>query len=158
MKDIEQTRKWSAVQCPFLFIKEIEKKEKKNNGKAAGVIDLFLLLRQQDQLNEVKARQIDWALNRILDFIERRIIELKYFTSEETKDINICLKLGVRKESRLLITSRRGIFYCQCFGQFLITWLKFFGFTLTVPYSFFVGLKTKSLKCQLPVLLSYPAS
>nr|WP_309241333.1 ArpU family phage packaging/lysis transcriptional regulator [Domibacillus sp. PGB-M46] len=36
-------------------------------------------------------------MNHSLDFIERRIIKMKYFTSEETKDINIYMELGVKK-------------------------------------------------------------
>ncbi|WP_203362429.1 ArpU family phage packaging/lysis transcriptional regulator [Bacillus sp. REN10] len=71
--------------------------ENKKEQEAAGVIDLFPSVRQQDRLNELKVKQIDRALEHSLDFIERRIIEMKYFTSEETKDINIYLDLGLKK-------------------------------------------------------------
>lgn len=73
---------------------QIENKREQNE---AGVINLFPSLRKQDKLNELKVRQIDRALENSLDFIERRIIEMKYFTSQDTKDINIYLELGLKK-------------------------------------------------------------
>jgi ArpU family phage transcriptional regulator len=71
--------------------------ENKKEQEVAGVINLFPSVRQQDRLNELKVKQIERALENSLDFIERRIIEMKYFTSEETKDINIYLELGLKK-------------------------------------------------------------
>lgn len=71
--------------------------ENKKEQEAAGVINLFPSVRQQDRLNELKVKQIERALANSLDFIERRIIEMKYFTSQETKDINIYLELGLKK-------------------------------------------------------------
>ncbi|MEK4030715.1 ArpU family phage packaging/lysis transcriptional regulator [Pseudobacillus sp. FSL P4-0506] len=71
--------------------------ENKKEQEAAGVINLFPSVRQQDRLNELKVKQIERALENSLDFIERRIIEMKYFTSQETKDINIYLELGLKK-------------------------------------------------------------
>ncbi|WP_046180373.1 ArpU family phage packaging/lysis transcriptional regulator [Domibacillus tundrae] len=71
--------------------------ENKKEREAAGIVDLFPSVRQQDQLSELKVKQIDRALDRSLDFIERQIIEKKYFTSEETKDINIYMELGLKK-------------------------------------------------------------
>lgn len=71
--------------------------ENKKEQEAAGVINLFPSVRQQDRLNELKVKQIERALENSLDFIERKIIEMKYFTSQETKDINIYLELGLKK-------------------------------------------------------------
>ncbi|OCA85245.1 ArpU family phage packaging/lysis transcriptional regulator [Pseudobacillus wudalianchiensis] len=71
--------------------------ENKKEQEAAGVINLFPSVRQQDRLNELKVKQIERALENSLDFIERRIIEMKYFTSQETKDINIYMELGLKK-------------------------------------------------------------
>ncbi|WP_396120238.1 hypothetical protein [Domibacillus indicus] len=47
--------------------------ENKKEREEAGVIDLFPPVRKEDQLNELKVRQVDRALNRSLDFTERRI-------------------------------------------------------------------------------------
>ncbi|KIL72530.1 ArpU family phage packaging/lysis transcriptional regulator [Bacillus badius] len=71
--------------------------ENKKEQEAAGVINLFPSVREQDRLNELKVKQIERALENSLDFIERKIIEMKYFTSHETKDINIYLELGLKK-------------------------------------------------------------
>ncbi|UAT31947.1 ArpU family transcriptional regulator [Bacillus badius] len=71
--------------------------ENKKEQEAAGIINLFPSVRQQDRLNELKVKQIERALANSLDFIERRIIEMKYVTSQETKDINIYLELGLKK-------------------------------------------------------------
>ena len=71
--------------------------ENKKEQEAAGIINLFPSVREQDRLNELKVKQIERALENSLDFIERKIIEMKYFTSQETKDINIYLELGLKK-------------------------------------------------------------
>ncbi|MGC8229898.1 ArpU family phage packaging/lysis transcriptional regulator [Pseudobacillus badius] len=71
--------------------------ENKKEQEAAGIINLFPSVRQQDRLNELKVKQIERALANSLDCIERKIIEMKYFTSQETKDINIYLELGLKK-------------------------------------------------------------
>jgi hypothetical protein len=47
--------------------------ENKKEREEAGVIDLFPPVRKEGQLNELKVRQVDRALNRSLDFTERRI-------------------------------------------------------------------------------------
>jgi ArpU family phage transcriptional regulator len=71
--------------------------ENKREREEAGIIDLFPSVRQQDLLNELKVKQIERALENSLDYIERKIIEMKYFTSLDTKDVNIYLELGLKK-------------------------------------------------------------
>jgi ArpU family phage transcriptional regulator len=71
--------------------------ENKREREEAGIIDLFPSVRQQDRLNELKVKQIERALENSLDYIERKIIEMKYFTSLDTKDVNIYLELGLKK-------------------------------------------------------------
>lgn len=71
--------------------------ENKREQTEAGIVDLFPSVRKQDRLNELKVKQIERALECSLDFIENRIIEMKYFTSHETNDIYIYMELGLKK-------------------------------------------------------------
>lgn len=63
----------------------------------AGVIDLFPSVRKEEAKNELKVKQIERALENSLDYIERRILEMKYLSSQEVNDINIYLELGLKK-------------------------------------------------------------
>lgn len=71
--------------------------ENKKEQLEAGVIDLFPAVRKQDRINELKVKQIERALENSLDFFERKIVEMKYFTSQEVNDIEIYLELGLKK-------------------------------------------------------------
>lgn len=64
----------------------------------AGIVGLFPILRTSDIENELKVKQIDRALAGSLDYIERRIIELKYLSTKEENDLNIYLELGIKKD------------------------------------------------------------
>jgi hypothetical protein len=55
-------------------------------GRAVG---LFPSLRCADQLNEIKVRQMERAMEGSLDFIEKQIIDQKYLISQEINDLNI---------------------------------------------------------------------
>lgn len=71
--------------------------ENKREQLEAGIVDLFPSLRRRERLNELKVKQIKRALECSLDFIERKIIEMKYLTSQETNDIYIYMELGLKK-------------------------------------------------------------
>ena len=71
--------------------------ENKKEQEEAGIIDLFPTVRRQDRINKLKIKQIERALENSLDFFERKIIEMKYFTSNEVNDIEIFLELGLKK-------------------------------------------------------------
>lgn len=83
--------------------------ENKQEQIEAGVIDLFQPIRQPDPKNELKVKQIERALENSLDFFERKIIEMKYLTSQEINDIDIYLELGIKK-GKFYIKKRAAIF------------------------------------------------
>ncbi|MGR9544854.1 ArpU family phage packaging/lysis transcriptional regulator [Priestia megaterium] len=70
----------------------------KKEREDVGVVNLFPFLRKEDNLAELKVKQIERALEFSLDEIEREIIQIKYLGSKQTKDINIYLDLGIKKE------------------------------------------------------------
>lgn len=70
----------------------------KKEREEAGVVGLFPVLRKEDNLAELKVKQIERALQHSLDEIEREIIQIKYLESKQTKDINIYMDLGLKKE------------------------------------------------------------
>src|SRR6478735_1566809 len=72
--------------------------ENKKEREEAGVVGLFPVLRKEDNLAELKVKQIERALQHSLDEIEREIIQIKYLESKQTKDINIYMDLGLKKE------------------------------------------------------------
>ncbi len=63
-----------------------------------GIEHLFPKLSQTQVLNELKAKQIERALEFTLDEIERKIIEEKYLSPKRVNDINIYLDLGLSKD------------------------------------------------------------
>ncbi|GIO08948.1 ArpU family transcriptional regulator [Brevibacillus reuszeri] len=63
-----------------------------------GIGQLFPRLQPTETINELKARQIERALQFSLDEIERRIIEEKYLSTSRVKDINVYLDLGLTKD------------------------------------------------------------
>lgn len=73
--------------------------ENKQECTAAGVIGLFPTLREPESTNELKVKQIDRALERGLDAIEREIIKKKYLEPHVMNDLNIYLELGLKKDA-----------------------------------------------------------
>ena len=71
--------------------------ENKKEREEAGVVGLFPVLRKEDNLAEFKVKQIERALNNAIDFIERKIVELKYLSPHEINDLNIIIELGIKK-------------------------------------------------------------
>ncbi|MED1802087.1 ArpU family phage packaging/lysis transcriptional regulator [Brevibacillus porteri] len=63
-----------------------------------GIGQLFPRLQPTETINELKAKQIDRALQYSLDEIERRIVEEKYLSTSRVKDINVYLDLGLTKD------------------------------------------------------------
>ena len=62
------------------------------------MVGLFPVLRKEDNLAELKVKQIERALEYSLDEIEREIIQIKYLESKQTKDINIYMDLGLKRK------------------------------------------------------------
>ncbi|ATF11603.1 ArpU family transcriptional regulator [Brevibacillus brevis X23] len=63
-----------------------------------GIGQLFPRLQPTETITELKAKQIDRALQYSLDEIERRIVEEKYLSTSRVKDINVYLDLGLTKD------------------------------------------------------------
>lgn len=74
-----------------------------------GIDHLFPKLSQTQVLNELKAKQIERALEFTLDEIERKIIEEKYLSPARVNDINVYLDLGITKD-QYYIKKREAIF------------------------------------------------
>ncbi|MCM3411477.1 ArpU family phage packaging/lysis transcriptional regulator [Metabacillus litoralis] len=71
--------------------------ENKKESNQAGVA-LFPTLRDSANINALKIKQIERALEHSLDEDERLIIEKKYLTAHRTKDINIYMELNINKD------------------------------------------------------------
>ncbi len=76
-----------------LKVKEENRKEQEANG-ATG---LFPSLRNQEVLNELMVRKIEWALKNSLDEIEQDIIRMKYLTSRFRKRFRNKRRIGIEK-------------------------------------------------------------
>lgn len=74
-----------------------------------GIDQLFPRLHQSETKNDLKARQIERALQYSLDEIERNIIEEKYLSPARVNDINVYLDLGLTKD-QYYIKKREAIF------------------------------------------------
>jgi len=72
--------------------------QNKQEQTEKGIDQLFPRLQQADTKNELKAKQIERALEYSLDEIERRIIEEKYLSPTRVNDINIYLDMGLTKD------------------------------------------------------------
>jgi len=72
--------------------------QNKQEQTEKGIDQLFPRLHQSDTKNELKAKQIERALEYSLDEIERRIIEEKYLSPTRVNDINIYLDMGLTKD------------------------------------------------------------
>jgi ArpU family phage transcriptional regulator len=73
--------------------------ENKSECSAAGVVSLFPNLRKQDNFNELKVKQMERALDKGLDAIEKEIIQKKYLEPQLMNDLNIYLELGLKKDA-----------------------------------------------------------
>lgn len=71
--------------------------ENKKECNEAGVSP-FPSLRDSSNINELKVKQIDRALEHSLDDIEREIIKRKYLTASRVKDVNIYMDLNINKD------------------------------------------------------------
>lgn len=72
--------------------------QNKKELEEEGIANLFPSLQQSDSKKELKARQIERALESTLDQIERKIIEEKYLSPRRVNDINIYLEMGLTKD------------------------------------------------------------
>ncbi|WP_188066615.1 ArpU family phage packaging/lysis transcriptional regulator [Brevibacillus brevis] len=72
--------------------------QNKQERQEKGIDQLFPRLQKSESTNELKARQIERALQYSLDEVERQIIEEKYLSTSRVKDINIYLEMGLDKD------------------------------------------------------------
>lgn len=72
--------------------------QNKQELQEKGIDQLFPRLQHSETKNELKARQIERALEYSLDEVERQIIEEKYLCTSRVKDINVYLDLGLTKD------------------------------------------------------------
>ncbi|MEC0286014.1 ArpU family phage packaging/lysis transcriptional regulator [Bacillus subtilis] len=79
--------------------------ENKKESVDAG-ISPFPSIRDSFILNELKVKQMERALENSLDDEERMIIEKKYLTASQTKDIHIYMELGMKKDTYYEIKHR----------------------------------------------------
>lgn len=71
--------------------------------------NLFLRLRDQHSLNELKVCQMDRALKQSLDGDELKIIKAKYLSPQKIKDIEIYMEMGLKKDKCYQV-KRRAIY------------------------------------------------
>ncbi|MED4304044.1 ArpU family phage packaging/lysis transcriptional regulator [Bacillus licheniformis] len=83
--------------------------ENRKEREAAGMNNLFLQLRDQHSLNELKVCQMDRALKQSLDGDELKIIKAKYLSPQKIKDIEIYMEMGLKKDKCYQI-KRRAIY------------------------------------------------
>ncbi|WP_429845354.1 ArpU family phage packaging/lysis transcriptional regulator [Brevibacillus sp. FIR094] len=72
--------------------------QNKQERQEKGIEQLFPRLQLSETQNELKAKQIERALEYSLDEVERQIIEEKYLSTSRVKDINVYLDLGLTKD------------------------------------------------------------
>ncbi|WP_429845319.1 ArpU family phage packaging/lysis transcriptional regulator [Brevibacillus sp. FIR094] len=72
--------------------------QNKQERQEKGIDQLFPQLQKSESTNELKARQIERALQYSLDEVERQIIEEKYLSTSRVKDINVYLDMGLTKD------------------------------------------------------------
>ncbi|NRQ56061.1 ArpU family phage packaging/lysis transcriptional regulator [Brevibacillus sp. HD1.4A] len=83
--------------------------QNKQEQTEKGIDQLFPRLHESETKNDLKARQIERALQYSLDQIERKIIEEKYLSPARVNDINVYLDLGLNKDL-YYIKKREAIF------------------------------------------------
>jgi ArpU family phage transcriptional regulator len=72
--------------------------QNKQERQEKGIDQLFPRLQKSESTNELKARQIERALQYSLDEVERQIIEEKYLSTSRVKDINVYFDMGLTKD------------------------------------------------------------
>lgn len=79
--------------------------------KEAGALHIFPSLKNNEVMDELKAKQIERAINNSLDPIEKKIIEYKYLNTNnsELTDLEIHLSLGLKK-SKYYMKKKEAIF------------------------------------------------
>lgn len=83
--------------------------QNKQEQAEKGIDQLFPRLHQSETKNDLKARQMERALQYSLDEIERKIIEEKYLSPARVNDINVYLDLGLTKD-QYYVKKREAIF------------------------------------------------
>ncbi|MEN2765665.1 ArpU family phage packaging/lysis transcriptional regulator [Ornithinibacillus xuwenensis] len=79
--------------------------------KEASALHIFPVLKRNESIDELKAKQIERAINDSLDPIERKIIEYKYLNinSRDMTDLEIHMELGLKK-GKYYIKKKEAIF------------------------------------------------
>ncbi|MED1915777.1 ArpU family phage packaging/lysis transcriptional regulator [Bacillus thuringiensis] len=72
--------------------------QNKKEQEEKGIEQLFPRLQLSETQNELKAKQIERALEYSLDEVERQIFDEKYLSAARVKDINVYLDLGLTKD------------------------------------------------------------
>jgi ArpU family phage transcriptional regulator len=87
------------------------KLENLRERKEAGALHIFPVLKSNQSIDELKARQIERAITDSLDPIERKIIEYKYLNTDnrELTDLEIHMSLGLKK-GKYYIKKKEAIF------------------------------------------------
>jgi ArpU family phage transcriptional regulator len=88
-----------------IIVKELKKYralkvqlENKKECDDSGANNLFPTLRKQDNFNSLRVKQIERALDKGLDAIEKEIIKKKYLELQIMNDLNIYLEIGLKKD------------------------------------------------------------
>lgn len=101
--DLKAVRKIVIKELKDYRALKVQLENKKSND--AG-ISPFPSIRDSFILNELKVKQMERALENSLDDEERMIIEKKYLTASQTKDIHIYMGLGMKKDTYYEIKQR----------------------------------------------------
>lgn len=90
---VKELKKYRAVKVQL---------ENKKESSEAGVVSLFPSLRKTNQFNDLRVKQIERALDRGLDSVEKEILTKKYLEPQLMNDLNIYLELGLKKDAYYL--------------------------------------------------------
>ncbi|MFF2533854.1 ArpU family phage packaging/lysis transcriptional regulator [Brevibacillus sp. NPDC058079] len=85
-------KEWKSYKALCVAVQNKKEQEEK------GIEQLFPRLQLSEMQNELKAKQIERALEYSLDEVERQIIEEKYLSAARVKYINVYLDLGLTKD------------------------------------------------------------
>ncbi|UED77499.1 ArpU family phage packaging/lysis transcriptional regulator [Brevibacillus sp. DP1.3A] len=85
-------KEWKSYKALCVAVQNKKEQEEK------GIEQLFPRLQLSETQNELKAKQIERALEYSLDEVERQIFEEKYLSAARVKDINVYLDLGLTKD------------------------------------------------------------
>lgn len=87
---VKELKKYRAVKVQL---------ENKLESSKAGVVSLFPSLRKTEQFNDLRVKQIERAMDKGLDAIEKEILMKKYLEPHVMNDLNIYLELGLKKDA-----------------------------------------------------------